>query len=94
MPCFGVAVAVVCSSCGEIWARIYEGEAQSWRGFTWPCANCPPWPLSDSIPGSLLGILGGPALPYLPQEALRRELEVHLMYYEKGLQNERSTEAG
>ena len=69
--------AFVCPTCGELWARVWVA-ADEWRGYTFPCAKCPPWPLCDSVPGSVLEILGGDNLDYLPPAVLRRELAVHL----------------
>ena len=82
MPCVGIDIAVICSSCGKLWAKIFH-KGTDWRGFTYPCTHCKPWPFAESIPGSILGFLATDALDFLPEEVLRREFFLTLDFMEK-----------
>ena len=84
--------AVICPHCGEVWARVYlAGRNHGWRGTTLPCEACPPWEYAFGPPGSLIGVIPTNDLLKLPVELLKRELLIHLNYFEKGVRNE-STE--
>ena len=85
MPCLGVNIAAVCPTCGEVWFRVSSGRPGDWRGFTWPCEKCPPWPFDDSIPGSVLSLLASQALDFLPPAVLAREFNIHMKLYEIGV---------
>ena len=78
--------AYFCASCGEIWARLVLLDSTDqplyFRTANVSCRRHPdPW----NIPGSLLYDEIAYNLNELSLEALRRELDVHLAYYERQL---------
>jgi hypothetical protein len=78
--------AYFCKHCGEIWARRIvlnsKGDPQYFRAIDVACRNhSDPW----AIPGSLLADELVFNLDTLSPEAVARELDVHLAYYERQL---------
>ena len=77
-------LAFFCPTCGEIWARVVAANASGRpQEFSVLRAHCEqhkdPW----DIPGSILRESFANRLGDLPFPALRRELTLHLNYYEK-----------
>lgn len=77
-------VAYFCPVCGSIWGRIVlfgpDGEQREFEVATVACeAHSELW----YVPGSFLsGSRCSGYLPYLPDSALRREVQVHLKWWE------------
>lgn len=92
--------AYFCTTCGEIWARAWSSTSAEWDVEVAPCTEHRPQGVADwgRIPGSLLHPRTRSAdlprwaqsisLEHLPPAVLRRELEVHLNYAERQLQDE------
>lgn len=79
---------LVCPSCGDIWMKL-ELSPGEWRGLCAGCEKCPPWPLPESIPGSVITTVFCDELPLLPPELLRREFDLHMHFYSTHPQIER-----
>lgn len=77
-----VSVVGVCSGCGTPWFRL-EVTAGEWRAYTVACPDCPPWPFTDTVPGSILSTVGVDMLDRLPPEVLKHEFKVHMKFFEK-----------
>jgi hypothetical protein len=87
--------AYFCSTCGEIWGRVWSQECRLWDVEDVPCVEHVPQGVSDwsRTPGSFLNrqpnSFNTPrthqiiTLEHLPPAVLRRELEVHIRNYER-----------
>jgi len=80
------SLAYFCPQCGEIWGRVVatnaRGEQQLFRIIA---SSCPRHHDHWGVPGSFLRESFEGRLDDLPAEALQREFQIHLNYFEKQL---------
>ena len=73
LPGLSVNAVLFCPKCGKEWARVWSTTVKEWRAFNASCDHCAPFPLEESIPGSLLTVVGSTALDFLPPAILKWE---------------------
>lgn len=77
--------AFLCPHCGRRWHDIVIDPKAMWNALRCGCENCPAWPFSDIVPGSILGLWF--TLDNLPPGEIEREFNLHLRLAQKELEN-------